>query len=76
MSETKMFIAFMSSYLCGNCRQDVRFLLLAGFLFLNKRLKPRRFFVWLREGEGEIQKKPANGFYKFLFFPCHGTAFN
>ena len=36
MSETKMFIAFMSSYLYGNCIQDVIFLLLALFLFLNE----------------------------------------
>lgn len=36
MSETKMFIAFMSSYLYGNCIQDVIFLFLTLFLFLNE----------------------------------------
>lgn len=36
MSETKMFIAFMSSYLYGNCIRDVIFLFLTLFLFLNE----------------------------------------
>jgi len=52
MSETKMFIAFMSSYLYGNCVQDVIFLLLAPFIFKRASpVKPWHFFIWLAEGE-------------------------
>lgn len=74
MSETKMFIAFMSFYLYGNRLQDVIFLLLALFLFLNEKaqLNPGISSSGLRREKYRLKRTVQMFFINFSYFLAMG----
>lgn len=69
-----MFIAFMSSDLYGNCIQDVIFLLLALFLFLNEqaRLNPGISSSGLRREKYRLKRTMRMFFINFSSFLATG----
>lgn len=74
MSETKIFIAFMSSYLYGNCIQDVIFLLLALFVFLNEQaqLNPSISSSGLWRAKYRLKRTMQMFFINFSYFLAIG----
>lgn len=69
-----MFIAFMSSYLYGNCIQDVIFLLLALFLFLKEQahLNPGISSSGLRRAKYRLKRTMQMFFINFSYFLAIG----
>lgn len=69
-----MFIAFMSSYLYGNCIQDVIFLFLALFLFLNEQaqLNPGISSSGLRREKYRLKRTLQMFFINFSYFLAMG----